>query len=183
VGSWFNRKYPQLARLQYSRQRLPSLDQVLQLFAEQARPHSLMYLEMKTVRSRRANEELARAVVRELESHGLKQRAVVIGFNLFAVAKVKEVDPSLRTGALFGPRQRTTRSIRKMIDATLFVGAQEILFQRLLARPRALAAAREKGLLPVVWTVDDPKWMRQHSGLGIHAIITNHPARMAKASS
>jgi glycerophosphoryl diester phosphodiesterase len=105
---------------------------------------------------------------------------VVISFNLLTVAKVKELDSSIRTGALFAPRQRATKSIRGIIEATLNCGAEEILLHRLLATPRALARVAEKHLVPVVWTVDDPKWMARAGGLGIHALITNNPAKMIK---
>jgi len=39
--------------------------------------------------------------------------------------------------------------------------------------------ATENNLLPVVWTVDDPKWLRRSAIFGIRAVITNNPALMA----
>jgi glycerophosphoryl diester phosphodiesterase len=40
-------------------------------------------------------------------------------------------------------------------------------------------AATEENLLPVVWTVDEPGWIRRAGNFGIHALITNNPAKMA----
>jgi glycerophosphoryl diester phosphodiesterase len=178
IGSWFNRRHPRFARLHYSRQTVPALDDVLCFLLDQAGQDFVAYVEMKTGRSKTVNEALAAAVVTAITRRSLQRRTVVIGFNLATVAKVKKLDGSIRTGALFGPRQRATRSIRKMVEAAISCGAEEILFHRLLASPSAIARARDKGLVAVVWTVDDPNWVERATNLGLHALITNNPAKM-----
>ncbi len=40
----------------------------------------------------------------------------------------------------------------------------------------------DAGLRTLVWTVDDPSWMKRASDLGLHALITNHPASMRAVS-
>ena len=179
VGSWFNRAHPQLARAEYVRQFVPTLDQVL-AFVKNYQRAAVIYVEMKTDPAENAYVDLSHAVVQLIRDHGLRSRVVVVSFNLKAVAQIKTIDASIHTGALFEPRRNTVKIIRQhpMITAALDCGAEEILLHRLIANRRSVDLSLESDLLPVVWTVDDPKWMRRAASLGIHAVITNHPARM-----
>jgi glycerophosphoryl diester phosphodiesterase len=183
VGSWFNRAHPQLARTEYARQFVPSLDQVL-AFAKNHPQPVVIYVEMKTDQAEDSYVDLSRSVVQLIREHGLGSRVVVVSFNLKAVAQIKAIDPSIRTGALFEPRRNTVKIIRRrpMITAALECGAEEILLHRSIANRRTLELCLESGLLPVVWTVDDPKWVGRASNLGIHAVITNDPAAMVAVS-
>lgn len=178
VGSWFNQSRRRLARLQFSRQTVPTLDEVFRLMARQSREDLVAYLELKTVRKRRLNALLVEAVVDLVASHRFQNRVIVISFNLAAVARVKKLDSSIRTGALFGPRQRTAKSARRIISTTLDCGADEILLHRSIANRRILNLARRAELATVVWTVDDPKWLKRAERDGVHALMTNNPAKM-----
>ena len=109
---------------------------------------------MKTVRDKRSNSALAAVVVEIIQRHSFHNRVIVISFNLGAVAAVKHLDPSVRTGALFGPRQRATKSVRKIIANAVQYGADEILLHHLIAKDRVLKLALEANLNPVVWTVE-----------------------------
>ena len=178
VGSAFNRKHRPLARVHYDRQTVPTLDAVFTLMANSSRPETLVYVEMKAVRKKKSNALLARAVVDLIHRHNFQRRAVVISFNLATIAMVKKLDPSIRTGALFGPRQRAIRLKRRIVSRTLKSGADEILLHHLIARRGILTLARDAKLTPVVWTVDDPRWVSRAGQNGIHAIMTNNPAKM-----
>lgn len=179
VGSWFNHTHPRFARLQYTRQTVPTLDDVLRLLLNQSNNDFIVYVEIKAGRKRNVHASLARAVVDVISQYKLHHRCIVIGFNLTAVARVKEFDTSIRTGALFGPRQRAAKSARRIIEATLDCGADEILLHHLVATPRLIARALEAKLVPVVWTVDDPKWIGRAMQHRLHALVTNNPAKMS----
>jgi glycerophosphoryl diester phosphodiesterase len=133
---------------------------------------------MKTVRKKRANLTLAARVVELIRRHNFHSRVIVISFNMAAIVAVKELDPSIRTGALFGPRQWATKSVRRIISAAVDTGANEILLHHLIAKGRLLTLAWEAKLTPVVWTVDDPAWLSRARESRIHAIMTNNPAKM-----
>jgi len=182
IGSWFNQKYPDLARLEYTRQTIPTLDEVFQLLANQAPRHFVIYVELKCGRSRRRNEELASAAVAAVQRHGLRDRAVLISFNVRTVAKIRQLDDSLRTGALFGQRS-AVKSPSKIIQSAVDCDANEILLNHRLASRKLTAAAAARGLPAVIWTVDDPRWISQAKSLGIYALMTNDPAKMLKASN
>lgn len=183
VGSWFNRAHPQLARAEYTRQFVPTLDQVL-AFVKNHPKAVAIYVEMKTDQAESTYVDLSRAVVQLIRNQGLGGRVVVVSFNLKAIAQIKTIDPSIHTGALFEPRRNTVKIIRKhpMISAALECGAEEILLHRSIATRRNVDLSLESDLRPVVWTVDDPKWVRRAATSGIHALITNNPAVMVKVA-
>ena len=183
VGRWFNRAHPQLARAEHTRQFLPTLDQVFDFFKHHpSRP--VIYVEMKTDKAEDTYVDLAGAVAQLIDHHRLRSRVVVVSFNLKAVAQIKTIDSSIPTGALFEPRRNAVKIIRKhpMIAAALECGADQILLHRLIATRRMVDLATESDMRPVVWTVDDPKWMRRAASFEIHALITNNPAAIAASS-
>jgi len=180
IGSWFNRAHRRLARLEYTRQTIPTLDDVFKLLVNQPNKELIVYVEMKAGRAIKKYDKLAAAVVELVDRHQLQHRVVVISFNLWTVARIKELDSSIRTGALFQPRRNPAGVIRKnhMIKAALDCGASEILLHRLLATPNTLKAVLKKGLVPVVWTVEDSTWISQAEDPGVYALMTNDPARL-----
>ena len=108
-----------------------------------------------------------------------QNRAVVVSFNLEAIATIKALDASIRTGALFAlARGGKGWRAEKIIKGSLDSGADEILLHRLLARPKLIAKAIDANLPIVVWTVDDSKWISRAETLGIRALITNDPAKL-----
>lgn len=182
VGSWFNSCHPQLASAEYSRQVVPTLAQIFDLFNKPANRSALIYVEMKTDKAEDTFVELAAAVARLINAHKIRSRVVVVSFNLKALAQIKKIDTGITTGALFEPRRNPVKAIRKhpMITAALECGADQILLHRLMATRRLVQLAEESNLRPVVWTVDDARWMQRRASSGIHALISNNPAKMMK---
>jgi glycerophosphoryl diester phosphodiesterase len=181
VGSWFNHRFPALASKSYARERVPTLKQLFS-FLEGSRAR--LYLEMKGVKSQ--GSSLALEVSKLIRDHSLEARVVVLSFDLASIRALKDIDPNIRTAALFQPGLlRTGSSVRttKMVRAALEVQADEIALHRLLASPRAVRQARDEGLNVVVWTVDQPAWFETARQLGIHAIITNNPRAMRSAAA
>jgi glycerophosphoryl diester phosphodiesterase len=184
VGSWFNSSHRRLARAEYNRQIVPTLDQVFDLFGEPSTRSAVVYVEMKTDKTEDAHVELAAAVVQLVKAHSLRSRVVVVSFNLKAIAEIKRIDSHISTGALFEPQRNPVKTARKhpIITAAIECGADQILLHRLIVSRRLVELAAQDNLLPVVWTVDGPKWMRRSATLGLHALITNNPALMATGS-
>jgi glycerophosphoryl diester phosphodiesterase len=181
VGTWFNRAHPELAQVEYSRQFVPTLEQVFGLLKKRDTRAEVIYVEMKTDKAEDTYVDLAGSVAQLINDHGLRSRVVVVSFNLKSLAQIKLIDSSIATGALFEPRRNPVKVLRKhpLINAALKCGADQILLHRLIATRRLLDLANESDLRPVIWTIDDPKWMRRRAGFGIHAVITNNPALMA----
>ncbi len=181
VGSWFNRAHAALARPEYAKQFVPTLEQVFATLETLRAKDRIIYVELKIDRGDEFRG-LVEAVADLISQRGLTKQVVVISFQLAAVALIKELNSSIRTGALFEPKRSAHRVVRSspMISAALECGANEILFHRLLATRRIVETALEADLVPVVWTVDDPKWIERAHNRGIHALITNDPAMMIK---
>ena len=183
VGSWFNRANPRLARPEYARQFIPTLDQVFLFFNEDPSREATIYVEMKTDRALQSSNELAHSVAQSINEFEFRSRVVVVSFNLNALAFIKQIDAGICTGALFEPRHtaRKLMSTRRMIASVIERGADEILLHRLMATRNLVRCALENGIRPVVWTVDDSKWIRRANALGLHGVITNNPSKMAAA--
>jgi glycerophosphoryl diester phosphodiesterase len=181
VGNWFNHAHPELAQIEYSRQFVPTLDQVFGLFRQHATRAGVIYVEMKTYKAEEAYIDLADSVAQLISDHRLRSRVVVVSFNLKSLTRIRLINSSITTGALFEPRRNPIKMLRKhpMITAALECGVEQILLHRLVATRRLVGLAAESDLRPVVWTVDDPKWMQRRASFGIHALITNNPALMA----
>lgn len=173
VGEWFHTN-------SFSGEQVPTLKQVFDLFSSR---DSLLYLEMKC--SPEERDRLVEVCAETLTGCSLKNQVVVECFDLAGIAKLKKLDPRLRTAALFEPSILTPPllSSTRLIDKALEVGADEIALHHRLATERLVTKAIDAGLKVVVWTVDDPAWVARARSMGIFALISNDPASLVRASS
>jgi glycerophosphoryl diester phosphodiesterase len=181
VGDWFNRAHPRLARDEYGHEIVPTLDQVFNFFKTQNQlNNSVIYVEMKADKAHEENVDLPASVVHLTKRYELQDRVIVVSFNLKALTQIKQLDPSIRTGALFEPKRSAAKILtgHRLIAAAVDCGADEILLHRLMATRRLVRLVADRRLCSVVWTVDDPKWNSRALRLGIHALITNNPVAM-----
>ena len=176
VGSWFNRAHPTLARDEYEQQGVPTISEVFQFFRDKP---GVIYVELKTDGAT-SSSDLVRAVSDPIVEFSFQARVVVVSFDLTTIAEIKSLNSSIRTGALFAPQRRPSVSWQpnSILNAATGCRADEILPHRLLIRPKLLEKARDQHLPVVAWTVDDPAWVARAKTLGIHALITNHPAQL-----
>jgi glycerophosphoryl diester phosphodiesterase len=178
VGTWFNRVNPRLGRSEYAEERIPTLAQVFEVFRK--RPATI-YVEMKTEKD--DGTELAHAVAKLVKDLKFQDRVVVVSFDLAALANLKSLEGSIRTGALFGSTWIGHRNAAvNILAATADCGADELLLNRLLARRSLVKRAHDADLPVTVWTVDDARWVERARLLTLHALITNHPAKLLAAS-
>jgi len=180
VGSWFNRTRLPLACEEYEQQRVPTLSEVFHFLRD--RP-GVIYVELK-IEGAASSNDLVRAVAHTVQ-FGVQERVVVVSFELPALTAIKSLNSSIRTGALFAPQRRPNVSWRAeaILNAAIECGADELLPHRLLARPKLLERAGSRNLQVVVWTVEDQAWVARATNLGVHALITNNPARMIAPKS
>ena len=178
AGSWFNRRYPVRAREEFARARIPTLAEVFEMRADD----KLLYVEMKCgVREMKA---LAAEVCALVRSYNLRERVVVKSFTLEAIREIKRLDPLIPTAALFERKlTRPVPSARRTVEQALACEADQLSLQRTLASPRILDEAARRGLKTVVWTVDDPAWIKRARAHDVHALITNDPGLMCAALS
>jgi glycerophosphoryl diester phosphodiesterase len=177
VGSWFAER-AQNPKQSFSGEKLPTLAQVFELFSAH---DGVLYVEMKCDPAE--GTALAAEVVRLTRKTEMVDRVVVESFDHSAIAAVKKIDSGIRTAALFEPkltRPISTIRRRKIVDAALAVSADEVALHHTLAAQRVVEKARQAGLEVVVWTVDDPIWIKRARALGIKALISNDPGSMLR---
>jgi glycerophosphoryl diester phosphodiesterase len=181
VGSWFNRKFPHLARPEYDEEKIPTLTSALDFFSTSK---CVLYLEMKCEGS--PCDALACESVELIQKYSLVERALVECFHLPVITHVKRLDSRIRTVALFEPRFKQPTSFLKrmaLVEKARDCGADEIAMHYTLISPRVVDRARQLNIPCVVWTVDQPRWVRRAASLALKALITNNPARMIQASN
>jgi glycerophosphoryl diester phosphodiesterase len=181
VGSWFNEKHPTNAQSSYAHETIPSLSR---LFEAMAGHDSRLYLELKSDGS--DVERLAAAVVTLINDFSLIPRVIVESFHLPALQIVKELRSDIRTAALFEAQLQSPVALlrsRKAVALAVNVGADEIALHYSLAGGRIIDQAQKERLPVVVWTVDQPNWIRRAQSLGILAVITNDCAAMVRERS
>lgn len=176
VGSWFAER-AQNPR-QFRGEKLPTLAQAFELFSAN---NGLLYVEMKCKPNE--GEALAAEVVMLTRKSEMVDRVVVESFDHSAIAAIKRIDSKIRTAALFEPKvTRPISTIRrlKMVDAALAVAADEVALHHTLAAESVVDKARQVGLEVVIWTVEDPSWVKRARALGIKALIANDPGLMVR---
>jgi glycerophosphoryl diester phosphodiesterase len=168
VGSWFAETF--------ANETVPSLAELFKLFQSN---NSTLYLEMKCD-SPAGQRPLAEACVKAIDEHSLKSRVVVQCFQLPALKVFREIDPDIKTVALFEPSftNPSVLSDQKIINQATDIGAAALALHHRLARESLVLKAKAAGLHVAVWTVDDPAWIERARAIGVDALITNNPAVM-----
>jgi glycerophosphoryl diester phosphodiesterase len=144
---------------------VPGLRELFELMAGNG---LLLCLEIKS-----REPELVELCCRIVREFGFDERVIVDCFDLNILRYV-----DLRKAALFEPRMHSEQSV---IDRSLAAGATVLALHHRMAKPSLVEKAKLAGLMVVVWTVDDPAWVRRARTMGIAALITNDPARMLEA--
>lgn len=171
AGSWFDRRSPVRVDPAFSRERVPTLVQTLELVRDFP---GLIFVELKSD-SRSYIDSLAGEVGELIMASPLLLRTIVTSFDLELLRQIRSAVPQVKTGAIFAPSvMRFFRRDKRLIDAVLESGADHLLLHQLLATRKLIENASETGLPVTVWTVDDPRWLRA----GIYAVITNDPLKM-----
>lgn len=171
VGSWFSGSF--------ASETVPSLAELFTLFQSN---NSTLYLEMKSD-SPSEQRPLAEACARVIDEHSLKERVIVECFQLPALKILKEIDPEIKTVALFEPALSNPSVLldQRIINQTMEVGAAAVALHHRLARESLVRKAKDAGLHVAVWTVDNPVWIERARASGIDALITNDPEAMIRA--
>lgn len=117
--------------------------------------------------------EVVEKVVDSVVSHGMEGQCAIISFDHALVKKARGICPRLVGGVLFACAP--VRPARLAEDAS----AQAILPHWTSLDVRMVREAHEAGLAVCPWVADSEEEMRWVLSLGVDAIATNHPARLA----
>jgi glycerophosphoryl diester phosphodiesterase len=176
-----------LADLRAVAPELPTLDDALAFFAEEARDVGL-HIDLKL---RIRLDELAVAVDR----HGLASRTVVSAYHAAQLRDVARASTRVRRAFTY-PEDRLGVSRRRRLWPVVAVGlstlrasvpyrlqrqirrtgASAVMLQHRLVTEAAVARAHAIGAPILAWTVDDPDEVARVVGAGVDGVITNDPS-------
>lgn len=174
VGSWFWLKNSRQNFDRKSVETVPTLMQVLDFLKDYK---GLIYIELKCKKTE--NEELVQAVCQLIGNSRLLKNILVKSFKLEVIPNIRRYCPDVKTVALFAPKIMTIfRKEKHLVKIAQEFNADQISLHFSLATRKLVEKAAEKNLPVTIWTADNPRWIKRAVDLGIHAIITNNPARL-----
>lgn len=166
---------------------LPSLDEALAFFAEEAR-NTGVHVDLKSARA-------APAVVAALGRFDLLERSLLSSFHARALRGLARLEPRVRLGVSFprdvlgldgrrgfgsvvggglrGLRWVTPRLVRILLARSR---ASTVVLHHALVSPAAVSSAHARGAPVVAWTVDDPRDLARVDAAGVDAVVTNDPS-------
>jgi glycerophosphoryl diester phosphodiesterase len=170
AGTWFNETYPELADPAFADQRIPSFDEVLERYGTDVR----WYIETKKLV---AGEGMEAAMVASLDAAGFTADApataqiVIQSFDAESLLIVHELRPDLVLNQLLSlEAPRDAAALDAVADYATGITPNWLAVDEAL-----IAAARERCLTVIPYTVDEPADMDRLLDLGVDGIITNRP--------
>jgi len=155
AGRWFGKEF--------AGERIPTLTEVLQRFAGKVP----LALEVKAGSAFFPGIE--EKVISALRRHSAIGQAAVASFDHYALQRLKEIEPTLRTAALL---------VGRPVSLSALAGpakADGLALEASFVTKTEVEACRAAGLQLVVWVVNDPAQMRHFIRLGVDGIITDRP--------
>ena len=156
AGSWFAERF--------RGERIPSLHEVL----EQGDEDFVLNIELKSAED---NALLPERVVAMVKHYGAARRVIISSFNWPLLRHVRRIDATLQVGVLFS----------RPVEAADYedLNPEALHPERSLVTAALIDQARARSRAVNVWTVNTADDMRRMVSMGVDAIITNHPERLA----
>lgn len=124
-------------------------------------------------------ERLTRRVGEILNQTRRTDRIVVKSFKLSVIPLIKQHCPGVKTAALFAPKVKNVLQKEKyLVNIAEQIGADELSLHYTLATKKLMKKARSRGLAVIIWTADNPRWIKRALRLGLNSIITNDPKKL-----
>ncbi len=158
AGRWFGQAF--------AGQRIPTLTEVLDRFA------GTLPLALELKAGSAVFPGIEEAVVAALRRHSAVEQVAVASFDHFALLRLKEIEPALRTGMLMVGRPVSVPAIAHACRA------EAVALEASFVTETEVGACRAAGLQLLAWVVNEPRRMRHLLALGVDGIITDRPDLM-----
>ncbi len=173
AGSWLDSRF--------AGEPVPELGAVLAEFGSQV----AVDIEIKNPRDSTKVSFLASEVVRLVEEAGVVDRVFVTSFNPYVLAAVREANPAIVRGQLYGTFKDSDLSgIEKFVLKRLLLNSKALpdllVAEAAFLRKGYVRRMRKKGYRVMAWTVNDPEEMRRLAEWGVQGIITDDPGLALK---
>jgi len=135
--------------------------------------------EIKAGLERRRYAGIEEKVLALLVSRGVLSRATVQAFDPATIARVRALEPAVRTMLLVG-RGRVEKERAQARDAVRWAqdaGATDLGMDHRLIDAGVVAAARKAGIRLSAWTVNEDADLRRMMELGVDVVMTDYPDR------
>ncbi|MBX3313008.1 MAG: glycerophosphodiester phosphodiesterase [Actinobacteria bacterium] len=177
AGTWFDEAHPELADPAFASQRVPTFAAVLARYGTEVR----YYVETKKLL---AGEGMEEAMVADLEAAGFtaeapeSEQVVIQSFDADSLRTVAGLRPDLRLVKLqFAGETIDAAALDEVASYADGISPDASSIDATL-----VAAAHERCLTVVPYTVDDEAEMADLLALGVDGIITNRPSRLVSAT-
>jgi glycerophosphoryl diester phosphodiesterase len=173
AGSWFNARYPERARAEFARERIPTLDSVFTRYGARVRYH----IETKSPESAPGMEDSLLALV---DRHGLRAHAHGGGiffqsFSAASLQRLRALDARLQLVQLMddAPGESLVVVLDSVARYAMGVGPS-----RRFVDERFVREAHARRLVVHPYTVNDVAEMQRLRALGVDGMFTDYPGRL-----
>ncbi|QOR34702.1 glycerophosphodiester phosphodiesterase [Clostridium sp. 'deep sea'] len=161
AGSWYGKKFRGF--------KIPLLAEVLQL-CKVVDKQLLLNIELKA--GSKMYKNIERIVIDMVSEYRLEKQVIISSFDHFALQRVKEINPNIKTGVLYAASWIKPWRYREVLNFNALHPAWHTL------TPELLKHCHEAGLAVNTYTVNDTKYVDQMIALGVDGIITNYPNKL-----
>ena len=156
AGGWFDRKY--------RGEKIPLLDEVMEL-VKAANIELNIEIKAGSIFYKGIEEK----VLELIEKHSLAEKTIISSFDHYALVKIKELNPNIKTGILY------VESLYKPLDYIRTTKANALHPNFITVTKELVDEAKENGVEINAYTINREEDMDRMNKLGITGIITNYP--------
>lgn len=167
AGSWFNEKYPQIAKTEYAGLKVPTLEEVFQKFGK----NKSYYIETKSPDVYPGMEEELLQLVEKYDIN--KDKLLVQSFSAESLKLMHELDPSIKLVQLISYKTNAVMSegeMEEIKEYALGVGPNHTYLNE-----EYVQKVVGSGLELHPYTVNDKERMQQLIDWGVTGMFTNYP--------
>ncbi|PLR77425.1 glycerophosphodiester phosphodiesterase [Bacillus sp. V3-13] len=175
AGSWFNEKYPELARKEYVGLKVPTLEEVIQTFGKGSR----YYIETKSPEVYPGMEEKLIEILNKYKLTGQKAssgKVLIQSFSADSLKIVHELDPKIPLVQLLWYDTPATITDAELEDYKTYSIGVGMNFDKI--DQAYVQKVRQHGLEIHPYTVNEKQDMRTLIDWGVTGIFTNFPDRL-----
>lgn len=167
-GSWFNEAFPDRAKEQYSKQKVMTLDQLVEMAKAN---HKGLYLETKSIPAHQGVEE---KMIRLLEEHDMLEKTIFQSFNIENLKTFAQLAADVPRVYLINKAKADELGMKAILDyASPYV--QGVGCVGYLGLPQNTRQIRKHGLMVHHYTINSAAEMRALKFLGSDGFFTDRP--------
>ncbi len=178
AGSWFNAVYPALAKKEYIGQKVPTLDEAIQLVKQAGNDKVGLYMETKAPIVYPGMEEKLIEILRK--NNVLNDKNLFLeSFSASSLRKLKKLAPNVKLIQLYKASMLKGKDLKQEFGR-ISTYASGIGPSKDLVEPKLIETAHENQLFVHAWTGNSKDVLASLLALGVDGIFTNTPDQLAK---